>query len=105
MKRANGSILPVLGLVMSFGASHAIAADWPQWRGPHRDGISQEKSLLRTWPESGPKLLWRADGIGRGYSTPAVVGDRLFLLASEGTNNEFVQARGDRKSTRLNSSH
>src|SRR5690242_996464 len=68
------------------------AADWPQWRGPHRDGISQEKGLLQEWPKEGPKLLWQATKVGSGYSTPAVVGDRLYLLANEGTENEFVAA-------------
>ena len=32
---------------------------WPQWRGPRRDGISDEKGLLASWPEGGPKLLWK----------------------------------------------
>src|SRR5258708_488594 len=49
------------------------AADWPQWRGPQRDGISQETGLLPEWPADGPKLLWRVEDIGSGYSTPAVV--------------------------------
>src|SRR4051812_47288887 len=33
--------------------------DWPQWRGPNRDGVSTETGLLETWPEAGPKVLWR----------------------------------------------
>jgi outer membrane protein assembly factor BamB len=68
------------------------AADWPQWRGPHRDGVSEETGLLGEWPEEGPKLLWRVADIGAGYSTPAVVGKRLYLLGNEGTDDEFVQA-------------
>ena len=70
-----------------------VAADWPQWRGPHRDGISQEKGLLSEWPKEGPKLLWQVKDVGSGYSTPAVVGARLYLLSNEGTDNESVQAR------------
>ena len=70
----------------------ARAADWPQWRGPQRDGISAEKGLLREWPKEGPKLLWQVKEIGSGYSTPAVVGDRLYLLSNQGLDNEFVQA-------------
>jgi outer membrane protein assembly factor BamB len=73
------------------GKTHA--ADWSQWRGPERNGISQERGLLQEWPEGGPPLAWRVDNIGSGYSTPAVVGDRLFLLGNEGLDNEFVQAR------------
>lgn len=47
-------------------------SDWPQWRGPHRDGKSDETGLLKTWPEQGPKVLWSIEGIGRGYSSPSV---------------------------------
>jgi outer membrane protein assembly factor BamB len=70
----------------------ASAADWPQWRGPKRDGISQETGLLKEWPKSGPKLLWEVKDIGSGYSTPAVVGDRLYLLSNTGMDDEFVEA-------------
>ncbi len=69
-----------------------LAADWPQWRGPQRDGVSTESGLLKEWPKDGPKLLWQAKEIGSGYSTPAVLGERLYLLSNEGMENEFVQA-------------
>jgi outer membrane protein assembly factor BamB len=69
-----------------------FAADWPQWRGPHRDGVSTEIGLLKEWPREGPKLVWEAKEIGTGYSTPAVVAERLYLLSNEGMDNEFVQA-------------
>jgi outer membrane protein assembly factor BamB len=59
----------------------AVAADWPQWRGPHRDDISEDTGLLKSWPEGGPLLLWTYSEAGSGYSGPAVVGDRLFTLA------------------------
>jgi outer membrane protein assembly factor BamB len=68
------------------------AKDWPQWRGPKRDGVSEEKGLRKDWPKEGPALLWRVSDLGRGYSTPAVVGERLYVLGSQGTNNEFVEA-------------
>jgi outer membrane protein assembly factor BamB len=81
------------------------ATDWPQWRGPERNGISQESNLLQEWPKSGPQLLWRVDNVGSGYSTPAVVKDRLFLLANEGTDNEFVEALNVQNGQRIWSSH
>src|SRR5438132_595516 len=56
------------------------AADWPQWRGPRRTGISQETGLLKEWLQDGPKQLWRQGDIGDGYATPSVVGSRLYLL-------------------------
>src|SRR6266478_301038 len=70
----------------------ALAADWPQWRGPARNSISQETGLLKEWPKGGPKLLWQLKDIGDGYATPAVVGARLYMLSNRGMDNEFVQA-------------
>lgn len=70
----------------------ASTSDWPQWRGPERNGISQERGLLKQWPAEGPKLLWQVNDIGDGYSTPAVVGTRLYLMSNRGMENEFVQA-------------
>jgi len=78
-----------------FVARSAMAAstsDWPQWRGPERNGISQESGLLKQWPAEGPKLLWQVNDIGDGYSTPAVVGKRIYLMSNRGMENEFVQA-------------
>lgn len=69
----------------------AAAADWPQWRGPRRNGVSQESGLLKEWPKDGPRLLWQANGLGDGYSTPAVVGSRMYVLSSRGIDSEFVQ--------------
>jgi outer membrane protein assembly factor BamB len=70
----------------------APISDWPQWRGPQRNGVSQESGLLKQWPSGGPKLLWQVNDIGDGYSTPAVVGTRIYLMSNRGMDNEFVQA-------------
>lgn len=86
-----GTLAMFGGLVS--GTRSLMAADWSQWRGPERNGISNEQGLLQSWPEEGPELVWQATEIGDGYSTPAVVGDRLFLLSNEGMDNEFAQAR------------
>jgi outer membrane protein assembly factor BamB len=69
-----------------------LADNWPQWRGPNRDGVSSEKGLLKQWPKEGPKLVWHLKDIGAGYSTPSVVGDRIYLMSNEGMDNEFVFA-------------
>lgn len=71
-------------------AAAAPAADWPQYRGPGRDGVSLETGLVDGWGESGPTELWRVP-IGAGYSSISVVGDRLFTMDSEG-DREFVIA-------------
>lgn len=58
------------------------AADWPTWRGADRSDRSPDAGLLKAWPEGGPKLLWTfADG-GKGYSAPAIVGERLYFTGS-----------------------
>ena len=67
-------------------------SDWPQWRGPERDGTSKETGLLKQWPAAGPKLLWQVNDIGDGYATPVVVGSRIYVMSNRGMENEFVQA-------------
>src|SRR3954452_15613389 len=69
-----------------------LAADWPQWRGPNRDGVSKETGLLQQLPEGGPKLLWQRTDMGDGFSTPSVVGDRMYLLSSKGLEDEFIHS-------------
>ena len=82
-----------LAVVSTFPAPRPAAAnDWAQWRGPHRDGVSAESGLLQAWTEEGPTLHWQVDGLGDGYSTPAVVGERLYVLGNNGLDNELVQA-------------
>src|SRR4030095_10126798 len=72
--------------------AQTVTSDWPQWRGPERNGISREKGLLKEWPKEGPRLLWQVNNIGDGYSTPSVVGSRIYLMSNRGMENEFVQA-------------
>jgi len=81
-----------MGMGLSLLPLGVQAVDWPQWRGPQRDGISKETGLLAEWPKEGPRLVWQVKDIGLGYSTPSVVGDRLYLLSNQGLDNEFVQA-------------
>ena len=87
----HGRTLAVWVALVSFVSTVALAADWPQWRGPHRDGISAETGLLAEWPKEGPSLVWHAKEIGDGYSTPAVVGDRMYLISNQGMDDEYVQ--------------
>ncbi len=54
------------------------AADWPQWRGPARDGRVTESNLLKLWPAEGPKHLWQAEGLGEGYSSYAIANGKLY---------------------------
>ena len=80
------ALLPVLLLALPIAA-----ADWPQYRGPKRDGASADTGLLQRWPAGGPKLLWTFAECGVGYAGPAIVGDRLFLAGGRGAD-EFLFA-------------
>ena len=55
------------------------AGDWPQWRGPARDGLSGETGLLKQWPAGGPPRVWSVANLGAGYGSVAVSGDRVFV--------------------------
>lgn len=85
----------VLGLIalLAQSFSHTFAAsapDWPQWRGPNRDGVSKETGLLKQWPKDGPPLLWKATGIGAGYSGVSVVDQRVFTIGDKGAANQLL---------------
>jgi outer membrane protein assembly factor BamB len=79
-------------LAVSTLESHTSAADWPQWRGPNRDGLSKETGLLKSWPTDGPKLLWQVKDLDSGYSTPSVTGGRIYVMSNKGLEDEFVKA-------------
>src|SRR5438093_12944623 len=68
-------VTAALGLLLSFAVS---AADWPQFRGPNRDGVWYETGILKTFPAEGLKIRWRAP-VGPGWSSPAVVRGRVYL--------------------------
>lgn len=89
-----------LALGLSALALPLCAADWPQFRGPERTGISKETGLLKTWPKEGPPLVWTFSQSGLGYSGPAVVGDRLFLMGARDNVEslfalDLASAKGD----------
>jgi outer membrane protein assembly factor BamB len=82
----------LIALSLACGTMALDAADWPQWRGPSRTGISTETGLLRQWPAAGPRLVWRIDNLGDGFSTPSVVGELMYIIVNEGMQNEMVKA-------------
>jgi outer membrane protein assembly factor BamB len=73
-------------LIVGFALRPAPAADWPQFRGPKRDGVSAETGLLKTWPADGPPLVWTATGLGGGFSSVSVAGDRIYTLGNQKGN-------------------
>jgi outer membrane protein assembly factor BamB len=74
----------------------ALANDWPQWLGPERNNVSTETGLLKTWPQGGPPLKWKAKDLGEGYSAPAVVAGRIYLMGKFG-NDENVLALDEKE--------
>ena len=85
--------LQVLALSV-FVAATAQADDWPQWMGPKRDNIWREEGIIDSFPQGGPKTVWRTP-IAGGYAGPAVAGGKVFV----GTNNESPRDKrhvGDR---------
>ncbi|MCA9029787.1 MAG: PQQ-like beta-propeller repeat protein [Planctomycetaceae bacterium] len=63
-------------------ASSLFAADWPQWRGPNRDGKALEKGLKLDWSKGEPKHLWPIGGVGGGYASLAVVNQRIYTTGN-----------------------
>ncbi len=80
---AIGLALAAAALAAAEKEAPAPATDWPGWRGPNRDGKSPDTGLLKEWPAGGPKLLWQADDIGKGYSSVAVSGGTVYITGDD----------------------
>jgi len=77
MNKIKSVIVLFLSILLAGGMCYGD--DWPQFRGPSRDGKSAETGLLKKWPEAGPKLLWSVDGLGIGFSSVAIADGRLYI--------------------------
>ena len=71
-------------------AQAPTGADWPQWRGPDRTGLSKESGLLKQWPASGPTRVWSISNLGAGYGSIAVSGDRIFVQSLVGRQSSVA---------------
>ena len=67
-----------------------LAGGWSGFLGDNRDGHSADTGLLKEWPAEGPKLLWKVDNIGPGWSSLAVSGDRLYTTGNSGESQEII---------------
>jgi outer membrane protein assembly factor BamB len=71
-------------LIIVVGVLPAVGGDWPQWRGPGRNGVSAETGWLDGWPAGkAPRVAWRAQ-VGRGHSTVVVRGGRAYTMGWDG---------------------
>ena len=76
--RGQGVFLRLLAAFLTVAFAAAVDAQWPQWRGPNRDGIVPAASVPARWPEGTPKLRWRRP-VGEGYSSPVVSAGRVYV--------------------------
>src|ERR1043166_3188743 len=87
--------------LLSIG-SFVLADDWPQFRGPNRDGISKEKGLLASWPKGGPKLLWTYKEAGLRFSSMSIAKGVVYALGSDVKYaEEYLIAIDEKKGTML----
>ena len=86
-------------LLASLAVLSAVAdgeEGWPQWRGPNRDGKASDTNLMGSWPEGGPPLAWKAGGLGSGFSSVSVLGERVYTMGDlEDGQYVIAVSRGD----------
>ncbi|MGO8751494.1 MAG: PQQ-binding-like beta-propeller repeat protein [Thermoguttaceae bacterium] len=90
MTRSVLSLIVLVAVTSLPSNTYSASGDWPQWRGPNGDGHSADTGLLKQWPKDGPRLVWKATGLGLGYATVSVVGDRVFTMGDQGENNYLI---------------
>ncbi len=76
----DGMMLRILLMLAVCCISKVMAEDWPQWRGLRRDAVSREVGLRQEWKSSTPRLAWRAEGLGEGYSSVVVSAGRIYTM-------------------------
>ncbi len=90
----------LLGLLLAHTSTSTPVAppDWPQWHGPDRTAISTETGLLKAWPPGGPPVVWSISGLGEGYGSVAIKGDRIYVQGvKESHSSVFCLNRADGK--------
>jgi outer membrane protein assembly factor BamB len=78
-------------IFLCFLIINELFAQEAQWRGPDRSGIFPEQGLLQEWPENGPEMILKVDNLGKGYSTPMLDGDMIYVTGKEG-DDDFLYA-------------
>jgi outer membrane protein assembly factor BamB len=83
-KRASSALVVAIAMLpMAFFGKTSEAENWPQWRGPHADGVSSEKNIATRWNKE-QSIRWRSPLPGQGGATPIVWDDKVFLTSAEG---------------------
>jgi len=84
--------IPFLLLLTALSPALAAEPDWPQFRGPKRDDLSPDKGLMKKWPADGPKLAWKSDDVGQGFSSVAIQGDTVVTMGDVGKDGAHLVA-------------
>ena len=79
---SRGLVVAVAVALLMGIASSAAAQDWPQWRGPERDGVAAAFDVPASWPDT-LRRQWSVD-IGLGYASPVLIGDQLYMFTRQG---------------------
>lgn len=86
-----------VAIIISFLIIIDLTAQDAQWRGPDRSGIFPESGLLQRWPENGPEMILKVDNLGKGYSTPVLDGEIIYMTGKEGEDDYLyaINMRGE----------
>jgi outer membrane protein assembly factor BamB len=87
-----GLVFGIAASVNFAGDAENAKAEWPQWRGPHRDDVSEETGLLQKWSAQGPPLAWKTSGLGEGFATVAIADGKIITMGKR-KGAVFVIAR------------
>lgn len=87
------AVLVVVGILVLPVEAQRSATDWPQWRGPNRDGVAPAPSDLKAWPAQLTQK-WKVE-VGLGYATPLVVGNRVYQFARKGEREVMMAIDAD----------
>ena len=79
---ATAASVLVAGLAVAFAQLPTKQHDWAEFHGPRRDNKSPDTNLAKRWPDGGPKLVWKARGIGHGWAGVAIASERLYTAGN-----------------------
>ncbi len=79
-----------VAVAVTVGLSVGVKADWPQFQGPNRNGVSTETGLARAWPEGGPRVVWTIP-LGEGFAGPAIRDGEVYILDRIGGKQDILR--------------
>jgi outer membrane protein assembly factor BamB len=88
---------PLLSLFFYTALVNNVYSQLHEWRGPERSGIYNETGLLKKWPVGGPALLWAAENMGDGYSSPTVSDDAVYVTGRKESSDVLTALTPDGK--------